>query len=566
MKMSRMFHRTFRDIPAEAQLISHKLLLQAGLINQVAAGIYSYMPLAWRSLKKIEAIVREEMDKAGAQEIKLGILQPKDLWEKSGRDSTYGPDMMRLTDRRNRDLVLPPTNEELITHTIKSTTQSYRDLPVTLYQIQTKFRDEPRPRGGLIRVREFDMMDAYSFDRDESGLEESYTAMVSAYQNAFSRCGIETVIAEADSGAIGGKDSKEFVLITNAGEDTVVMCESCNYVANDEKAEFKVPGRSEDLLKMEEVHTPGQKSIKAVSDYLNIETARTIKTLFYISDGEIICVGIRGDLDINETKLKNKLGAQEMRLASPEEVTQSKNIMGFASPVGTTGMKIIVDNSLIEGNNFVAGANKNDYHLTNVNYSRDYKADIVGDIGLAKSGYACKECDGNLITKRGIEIGHVFKLGTSYSKPLEATYRDENGTSKDIVMGCYGIGIGRILAGAIEQKADDQGIIFPKNIAPYELLITVLNGSDENIVNIAFELYEDMKSHGIDVLIDDRDESPGVKFNDADLLGIPIRLVVSARNLAKKELEVKVRSQPESVMIKLETAQVDIANLLQSLD
>ena len=566
MKMSKMFHRTFRDIPSEAQLISHKLLLQAGLINQVAAGIYSYMPLAWRSLRKIESIVREEMDKAGAQEIKLGILQPRDLWEKSGRDSAFGPDMMRLSDRRERDLVLPPTNEELITQTIKPTIQSYRDLPVTLYQIQTKFRDEPRPRGGLIRVREFDMMDAYSFDLDETGLEESYTAMVSAYKNAFSRCGIETIVADADSGAIGGKDSKEFILITNAGEDTVVMCESCNYAANAEKAEFKVRNYKEKPLKMEEIYTPGQKTIKDVSDYLSLKTSRTIKTLFYVSDGDIICVAIRGDLDINETKLKNKLGAQEMRLASPEEASRSNNIIGFASPVGITNMKIVVDNSLLEGDNFLCGANKQDYHLSNVNYSRDYKGDVEGDIGLAKSGYVCNKCDGNLITKKGIEIGHVFKLGTSYSKPLEATYRDENGTSKNIVMGCYGIGMGRILAGAIEQKADDQGIIFPKNIAPYELLITVLNVSDENIQSIAYKLYKDLKSKGIDVLIDDRDESPGVKFNDADLLGIPIRLVVSPRNLARGELEVKVRSQSKSFMIKLDKAQIDIPNLLQNID
>ena len=566
MKMSKLFHRTFRDIPAEAQLISHKLLLQAGLINQVAAGIYSYMPLAWRSLRKIESIVREEIDKVGAQEIKLGILQPRELWQKSGRDLTYGPDMMRLSDRRDRDMVLPPTNEELITHTVKSTIQSYRDLPVILYQIQTKFRDEPRPRGGLIRVREFDMMDAYSFDLDETGLEESYSSMVTAYQNTFARCGIETVIAEADSGAIGGKDSKEFILITDAGEDTVVMCEECDYTANDEKAEFKVLSNENKPLPMEEIYTPRQKSIKEVSDYLNVKTSQTIKTLFYISDGEMICVALRGDLDINETKLKNKLSAQEIRLASLEEVSQSNNIVGFASPVGIKNIKIIVDNSLLAGGNFVCGANKQDYHLANVNYHRDFIGALEGDIALAKAGYICKKCNGNLITKRGIEIGHVFKLGTSYSNPLEATYTDKNGDSKEVVMGSYGIGIGRILAGAIEQKSDDKGIIFPKNIAPYELLITVLNISDKNTKNIADKLYEDLKLKGIDVLIDDRDESPGVKFNDADLLGIPIRLVVSPRNLAKGELEVKVRNRSDSFMIKLDKAQNDLPDLLKNID
>ena len=403
MKMSNLFGRTLRDIPSEADLMSHKLLLQAGMIHQVATGVYSYLPLAWRSIRKIENIVREEMDKAGAQELKLGILQPRELWQRSGRDEVYGPDMIRLKDRRERELVLPPTNEELITETVKGVGQSHRDLPVTVYHIQTKFRDEPRPRGGLIRVREFDMMDAYSFDTDEAGLNISYDKMVQSYKKTFERCGIKTVIVDADSGAIGGKDSKEFILITESGEDTIVLCDSCDYAANDEKAEFeRVSNPLESQQAMEQVETPGIKTIDELSNFMGVSTHKTIKAVFYSADDEIIFVAIRGDLEVNEVKLKNALKVSDLRLATAEEVSDAGLVSGSASPVGVEGFRVIADPSLRLGYNLVAGANKEGYHLKHVNFPRDFTSDIEIDIALAQKGHQCPFCEGSLDTYRGI--------------------------------------------------------------------------------------------------------------------------------------------------------------------
>ena len=566
MKMSNLFGRTLRDSPAEADLTSHKLLLQAGMIHQVATGVYSYLPLAWRSIKKIENIVREEMDNAGAQELKLGILQPRELWQKSGRDEVYGPDMIRLKDRRERELVLPPTNEELITDTVKSVVQSHRDLPFTLYQIQTKFRDEPRPRGGLIRVREFDMMDAYSFDLDNSGLDLSYDRMVEAYKNAFKRCGIETVIVDADSGAIGGKDSKEFILITESGEDTIVLCDSCDYGANDEKAEFeRLSNPMESPAAMERVDTPGIKTIDQLSDYMGVGNQKTIKAVFYLADSEIIFVAIRGDLEVNEVKLKNCLGVSELRLATPEEVSEAGLVSGSASPVGVEGFRVISDHSLRLGYNLIAGANTEGYHLKNVNFPRDFKSDIESDIALAEEGHHCPTCDGSLKTFRGIEIGHVFKLGISYSESLDASYSDSDGANKRIVMGCYGIGIGRILSGAVEQLSDQKGIVFPKNISPYDVLVVGLNTDRDNVSKSASELYENLSDNGLEVLYDDRHESAGVKFNDADLLGIPVRVIVSNRNLQQGSVEIKSRTSEKGKMVSIDSACTEINSLLESI-
>ena len=566
MKMSNLFGRTLRDIPAEADLTSHKLLLQSGMIHQVATGVYSYLPLAWRSIKKIEKIVREEMDNAGAQELKLGILQPRELWQKSGRDEVYGPDMIRLKDRRERELVLPPTNEELITETVKSMVQSHRDLPFMLYQIQTKFRDEPRPRGGLIRVREFDMMDAYSFDLSESGLDVSYDRMVEAYKKTFKRCGIETVVVDADSGAIGGKDSKEFILITESGEDTIVLCDSCDYAANDEKAEFqRLSNQMESPGAMERVDTPGIKTIDQLSDYMGVGNHKTIKAVFYLADSEIIFVAIRGDLEVNEVKLKNCLGVSELRLATPEEVSEAGLVAGSASPVGVEGFRVISDHSLRLGYNLIAGANTEGYHLKNVNFPRDFKSDIESDIALAEEGHQCSRCDGCLKTFRGIEIGHVFKLGISYSESLDASYSDSDGINKRIVMGCYGIGIGRILSGAVEQLSDQKGIVFPKNIAPYDVLIVGLNTDKHDVSKSASDLYENLSNNGLEVLYDDRHESAGVKFNDADLLGIPVRVVVSNRNLQQGSVEVKSRTSEKGIMVSIDSACTEINSLLESI-
>ena len=567
MKMSNLFGRTLRDIPSEADLISHKLLLQAGMIHQVATGVYSYLPLAWRSIRKIENIVREEMDKAGAQELKLGILQPRELWQRSGRDEVYGPDMIRLKDRRERELVLPPTNEELITETVKSVVQSHRDLPVTVYHIQTKFRDEPRPRGGLIRVREFDMMDAYSFDTDEAGLSISYDKMVESYKKTFERCGIKTVIVDADSGAIGGKDSKEFILITESGEDTIVLCDSCDYAANDEKAEFeRVSNPLESQQAMEQVETPGIKTIDELSDFMGVGTHKTIKAVFYSADDEIIFVAIRGDLEVNEVKLKNALKVSDLRLATAEEVSDAGLVSGSASPVGVEGFRVIADPSLRLGYNLVAGANKEGYHLKHVNFPRDFTSDIEIDIALAQKGHQCPFCEGSLETYRGIEIGHVFKLGTSYSEALDASYSDTDGVNKRIVMGCYGIGIGRILAGAIEQLSDEKGIVFPRNISPYDVLIVGLNTDKDNVSQAANNLYETLSANGLEVLYDDRHESAGVKFNDADLLGIPVRIVVSNRNLKQGAVEIKSRTSEEGTMVRIDNAYTEIESLLESME
>lgn len=546
MRQSKLFGRTLRDDPAEADLASHKLMLRAGLIHQVAAGIYSYLPLAWRSLRKIEQIIREEMDAADGQELRMAVLQPRSLWDQSGRDEEYGPDMFRLQDRRDRDLVLAPTHEEMLTMMVKTNINSYRDLPVTLYQIQTKFRDEARPRGGLLRVREFDMKDAYSFDSDEEGLDLNYQAMVRAYKNIFARCGLDAIIVDADSGAIGGKDSQEFILLADAGEDNIVMCEACGYAANAEKAAFtkaKVDGGPPKPL--EEVHTPDVRTIDELADFMGGTAANTLKVVFYHTAGEVVVATIRGDLEVNETKLRNELGGAELRLASPDEVRKAGLVAGSASPVGLDGIKVIADDSVGIGSNFVVGANKEDYHLRNANYPRDFKADTVADIALAQDGYQCPNCDSALATRKGIEIGHVFKLGTRYSESLGAVFTDDKGGQQQIIMGCYGIGVGRLMAAAIEQNHDENGMVWPPSIAPYQVSLVGLNTNQEDVVKAADDLYGELQQAGLTVLYDDRAESPGVKFKDSDLLGLPVRLVVSQRNLRDGVVEVKARSEDD---------------------
>ena len=547
MRMSRAFGKTLRDDPAEAELDSHKLMLRAGMIHQTMMGVYSYLPLAWRSIRKIEEIIREEMDAAGGQEIHMSMLQPREIWEQSGRDEQYGPDMMRLLDRRERRMVLAPTSEELLTNIVKANVLSYRDLPVTLYQIQTKFRDEPRPRAGLIRVREFDMKDAYSFDAGQDGLDESYDAMVQAYKNIFSRCGLDPIIVEADSGAIGGRDSQEFILLADGGEDTIILCADCGYAANAEKAGFtKPPMPADEPLPLEEVHSPGKKTIDELCDFLGIKQATTIKAVFYIVDGQLLFVVIRGDLDVNEVKLSNALGQPaELRLASPEEVAAAGVVAGSASPVGLN-FTTIADDSIRLGSNFAVGANKEDYHLLNANIGRDFEPDVVADIALAEEGHQCPECDGTLAARRGIEVGHVFKLGTRYSEKLDAQYLDSGGERHLIVMGCYGIGVGRLLAAAIEQNHDEAGIVFPAPIAPYDVHLVGLNTNVNEVVEFADSLYEELSQAGLSVLFDDRNESPGVKFNDADLIGLPVRVIVSRRNLGQEIVEIKKRDSSES--------------------
>ncbi len=551
MRLSQLFIRTLRQAPAEAETASHQLLLRAGMIQQLAAGVYSYLPPAWRSLRKIENIIRQEMDAAGSQELFMPVLQPQELWEESGRWTSFGPELVRLKDRKDRNFCLGPTHEEVITDLVRKRVRSYRDLPLILYQIQTKFRDEPRPRGGLMRVREFQMKDAYSFDVDAEGLDVSYKKMLTAYKNIFSRCGLPTIAVEADSGAIGGKDSHEFMVLAETGDNEVLICKGCGYTANQERAEMKkLPLPAEQPAAVAEVHTPGQKTIAGVASFLKLPTSKTLKAVFYWADGEVVFCVIRGDLEVNEVKLTNTLRRTwglglDLHVATPEEVQAAGLTAGYASPVGLKGIKVVADDSITTGANFVVGANRPDYHLINVNFPRDFTADVVTDIALAQKGDLCTRCGGVYDTARGVEVGHVFKLGTVYSSKMQANFLDKDNVQKPIIMGCYGIGLGRLLSAAVEQNHDDKGIIWPLPIAPYHIHICALDMQNADVVAAADALYDTLVKAGYEVLYDDRLESPGAKFADADLLGMPLRLTVSPRTLAKGGVELKLRKEKD---------------------
>jgi prolyl-tRNA synthetase len=569
MRLSRSFGKTLRQAPSDAETASHQYLTRAGFVQQVAAGIYSYLPLGWRSLTKISNIIREEMDSAGALEVRMPVVQPRELWEQSGRAETFQPPLASLKDRRDRNMVLAPTHEETTTFMAAANLESYRDLPFNLYQIQTKFRDEARPRAGLLRVREFEMKDAYSFDRDEEGLDASFQVMADAYHRIFTRAGIDVRMVEADSGPIGGKDSNEFVLLADSGEDTIFVCsdDNCSYAANAEKAEFAKPAApQEDASDLEEVHTPEIKTIEALARFLDVPVSKTVKAVFYAPEtsenDEIIFVSIRGDLEVNETKLRNAMGGTEPRLATPREVAAAGLVAGSASAIGLDAadgprsrVKItsIFDDSVVNSPNLVAGANKTDYHFMNGNYGRDFSADIVVDIAMASEGDACpNDCDGHLVAHRGVEVGHIFKLGTGYSESMGATFVDEDGKEKHPLMGCYGIGVGRLLAATIEANHDDKGMILPKAIAPYAVYLAGLNTNDESVVAAADKFYDELQDAGIEVLYDDRIEPPGVKFNDADLLGLPLRVVVSARGIKNGQIEMKRRDADDATMAPLD--------------
>ena len=562
MRITQLVSKTLREDPPEAETASHRLMLRAGLIHQVAAGIYAFMPLAWRSVRKIESIIREEMDAAGGQELLLPSLQPMELWEQTGRRAAFGDNLFSLEDRRGRPMVLAPTHEEVITNIARANIQSYRDLPVILYQIQTKFRDELRPRAGLVRVREFAMKDAYSFNADEESLDQSYQAMAQAYRNIYRRCSLPVLMAEADSGAIGGKDSHEFILPTPTGEDTIITCADCGYTANAEKAvgvhaspakDNPTEEQQEELLPLSEVSTPGVKTIAELAEFLGIPEAQTLKAVFYSADEKLVFVTIRGDLEVNEVKLKNLLRCNELRLATDEEVTQAGLVAGSASPIGIQGIQRIADPSISSGSNFVVGANKPDTHLRNANYPRDFQVDCLADIALAQPGDLCPNCSASLEAIRGVEVGHIFKLGTFFSETLGALFLDQNGQQHPMLMGCYGIGVGRLLAAAIEQNHDQRGIVFPTPIAPYQVQLVGLNLTDERVKEAAEALYQELWSQGIETLYDDRTEAAaGVKLNDADLLGLPLRLVVSPRNLNNSVAEVKGRQETEAQLVPLD--------------
>lgn len=565
MRLSKLFGKTLRQTPAEAENISHQLLLKAGMIHQLAAGIYSFLPLGWRVLRKIENIIREEMDAIGGQELMMPMLQPLEIWEETERDLAFGKTLFTLSDRRDRKLVLAPTHEEVITELIRRNVQSYRDLPLLLYQIQTKFRDEPRPRGGLLRVREFGMKDLYSFDADEEALDTTYRKVIQAYQRIYERCGLPSVVVEADSGAIGGKESHEFMVIAESGEDQVIYCSSCDYSANVERAEsVKLPAEKEEPLPLEEVATPGVKTIEELTNFLAIPKSKTLKAVFYAADGELIFVAIRGDLEVNEVKLKNALKCHDLRLATDDEVQEAGLVAGSASPTGITGIKRVADPSITLGTNFVAGANKPDTHLKNVNHPRDFEAELMTDIAIAQPGEGCPRCGSKLLSTRGIEVGHVFKLGTFFSEKLGATYIDHNGVERPIFMGCYGIGIGRLLAAAIEQNHDEKGIIWPLPIAPYQVHLCPLSMDNKEVASTAERLYLDLQQEGLEVLFDDRTESPGVKLNDADLLGMPLRLILSPRTLKSQSVELKKRREKEATLIPVEGVEKGLKAILSS--
>lgn len=555
MRFSQLFGRTLRTDPGEAETPSHRLLLRAGMIGSLASGLNAYLPLGQRALRNIERIIHEEMEAAGGQEFHTPALQPLDIWEQSGRAAGMGQVLLRLKDRREREMVVAPTHEEAITLMGRSIIRSYRDMPLLVYQVQAKFRDEPRPRGGLIRAREFDMKDAYSFHADDASLDATYQRMAMAYRNIFARCGLDTVMVEADSGAIGGKDSHEFILPTEVGEDTIVVCRRCGYAANTERAEsVPPPAPAEQPLAMEEVSTPGVRTIDALAQFLRVPASKTLKAVFYLVDSKVVFVTVRGDLEVNEIKLLRALKAKEARIATPEEVRAAGLVAGFASPVGLRGVATVGDRSIANGANFVAGANKPDTHLRNVNFPRDFQVDALADIASAQAGHGCPRCRaetgrwdaGVLETKRGVEVGHIFKLGVSITEKFDVRYQDAQGQQQLVTMGCYGIGVGRLLACVVEAHHDEKGMALPATIAPYQVHLVGLNLDNAEVARHAEALYERLQAAGLQVLYDDRAESAGVKFNDADLLGFPVRVVVSPRTLRGGQASAEVKGRKEA--------------------
>lgn len=569
MRVSKLYAPTLREVPAEAEVVSHQLMLRAGFMRKAAGGIYTYLPLAWRVLKKIERIVREEMDAKGSQELLMPIVQPAEIWQESGRWDVYGAEMFRLQDRHNRCFCLGPTHEEMVTTLIRGDVRSYRQLPLSVYQIQNKYRDERRPRFGLMRGREFIMKDAYSFDRDEAGLDKSYQDMYDAYTNIFTRCGLNFRPVEADSGAIGGSGSHEFMVIADSGEAEIVFCTSCDYAANVEKAElFPLEAQEEAMLTKEEVVTPDCKTIADVCAYLKLPVDHSVKAVAYNSEKGLILCFVRGDHEVNEIKVINTCGVIDLEMATEEQLAAAGTVGGYMGPVGIDNKKVIVvvDATVMKMHNVCCGANKEGYHFINVNPGRDFIPTYVADIRLIQEGDPCPHCGGEVSKARGIEVGQVFKLFTKYSSALKATYLDENGKEQPMVMGCYGVGVSRTMAAAIEQNYDDNGIIWPIEIAPYHVLVVPVNTKDEASAAKAEEIYMQLKKVGLETVIDDRNERPGVKFKDADLIGYPLRVVVGPKTLTEGKLEVKIRKTGEIRYLHLDGDYVqDIKNIIAEL-
>lgn len=569
MRVSKLYAPTLREVPAEAEVVSHQLMLRAGFMRKAAGGIFTYLPLAWRVLKKIERIVREEMDAKGSQELLMPIVQPAEIWQESGRWDVYGAEMFRLQDRHNRCFCLGPTHEEMVTTLIRGDVRSYRQLPLSVYQIQNKYRDERRPRFGLMRGREFIMKDAYSFDRDEAGLDKSYQDMYDAYTNIFTRCGLNFRPVEADSGAIGGSGSHEFMVIADSGEAEIVFCTSCDYAANVEKAElFPLEAQEEAMLTKEEVVTPDCKTIADVCAYLKLPVDHSVKAVAYNSEKGLILCFVRGDHEVNEIKVINTCGVIDLEMATEEQLAAAGTVGGYMGPVGIDNKKVIVvvDATVMKMHNVCCGANKEGYHFINVNPGRDFIPTYVADIRLIQEGDPCPHCGGEVSKARGIEVGQVFKLFTKYSSALKATYLDENGKEQPMVMGCYGVGVSRTMAAAIEQNYDDNGIIWPIEIAPYHVLVVPVNTKDEASAAKAEEIYMQLKKVGLETVIDDRNERPGVKFKDADLIGYPLRVVVGPKTLTEGKLEVKIRKTGEIRYLPLDGDYVqDIKNIIAEL-
>ena len=556
MKASKMLAPTLREVPADAEISSHKLMLRAGMMRKVASGVYTYLPLAWRSIKKIENIIREEMDNKGGQELLMPAVQPAEIWQESGRWGVYGAELWRVKDRNGRDFCLGPTHEELISVTFRNDVRSYKQLPQMLYQIQTKYRDERRPRFGLMRSREFIMKDLYSFDADEAGLSVSYDLMYDAYSRVFSRCGLDFRPVEADSGAIGGKGSHEFMALAEAGESAILYCDTCDYAATDEIAGREpLPVAAEEMLAIEKVDTPNCASVEEVAAFLNVPTNRIVKTMYYKADEELVVVLIRGDRTINEIKLQGLLGCNELMLADNADIEQGGSKVGYLGPIGIEGVKIYADAEVPLMYNVIVGANDGERHLLNVNYQRgDFKIDQVADLRYLEEGEQCPHCHGHLKMARGIEVGQIFKLHTKYSESLHVYYTGEDGVERPVVMGCYGIGVGRTLAAVIEQSHDDDGIIWPMAVAPYQVVVIPVNDREEELVQAAGKVYDELTAAGIEVVLDDRGERAGVKFKDADLIGYPVRVTVGAKSLARGNVEVKIRKTGE--MLEVPVAEV----------
>ncbi len=565
MRYSKFFLPTLKECPAEAEIASHRLMLRAGMIRKLASGLYTFLPLGLKCLRKVENIIRQEMNRAGAQELLMPLVQPAELWKESGRWDHYGKELLRFQDRHGRDFCLGPTHEEVITDLMRKHIRSYRDLPLNLYQIQTKFRDEIRPRFGIMRSREFIMKDAYSFSPDEASLDEIYQAMYRAYCTIFERCGLDFRAVEADTGSIGGHASHEFMVLAQTGEDAIACCTSCSFAANTELAPVKKQAQEEEFQpgteEMKLVETPGRKAVEEVTEFLDKKARELLKTLIFLADKKPVAVLVRGDHELNEIKLKNVLNAQELEMADAETVEKVTGArVGFAGPVGlSSGVRVLGDYAVSSMKDFVTGANREDAHFVGVNWKRDVEPPELFDLRVITEKDPCPRCGGRIEIKRGIEVGHIFKLGTKYSEMMDATFLDASGKERPIIMGCYGIGVGRTIAAAIEQNHDEKGIIFPEPLAPFDVIISVINAKDEEMMSAAWDISSELERKGLEVLLDDRKERPGVKFKDADLIGIPRRITVGKKlkqsglvELTERKSGKTMELTPEQVLSKLD--------------